>query len=149
MSCMKFLEIPDFSLTRFEKFISKDQSTGCWNWDGCLNQKGYDMFNINNHAYMSHRVAYTKFKNKIAAGKVLDHKCRNRKCVNPDHLREVSPKINALENSLGASAINNNRTHCKKGHEFTKENTRITLVKTGKGVMRQCRACAKVRGYGN
>jgi transcription elongation factor Elf1 len=70
---------------------------------------------------------------------VLDHICRNRACVNPGHLRVVTPKQNVLENSLGRTAINKCKTHCPKGHPFDDENTFRA------GTQRQCRECGRIR----
>lgn len=66
----------------------------------------------------------------------IDHRCRTKACCNVDHLRVVTPRVNALENSVGHAATNAAKTHCKKGHKFTPKNTRIT----NKGG-RECRQC--------
>lgn len=72
----------------------------------------------------------------IPQGLHLDHLCRNTRCVNPDHLEPVTPKVN---NSRGfsPSAKRGKMTQCKNGHEFTDANTRID--KMGRRCCRQCR----------
>jgi hypothetical protein len=65
--------------------------------------------------------------------------CPHRPCVNPFHLDAVPPSVNTLRGN-GPSALNSRKTHCKNGHEFTPQNTRITR----KG-HRWCRACDRAR----
>jgi hypothetical protein len=67
---------------------------------------------------------------------VLDHICRNRKCVNSEHLKEVTPRENALYNSNGVSALCFKKTHCLRGHKLSPENIRTN--KAGR-VCRECR----------
>lgn len=90
---------------------------------------------------MAHRVAWELANaEEIPAGLYVDHMCRNRRCVNPDHLRVVTPRVNATENNVGPSAANAARTHCVNGHEFTLENTYVH----GPG-WRKCRTCLAAR----
>jgi hypothetical protein len=67
--------------------------------------------------------------------------CRNRACVNPNHLRQVTPKINTIENSNSIQAINSKKTHCKRGHSLTGYN----LLKQSDNY-RRCRKCFNMRG---
>jgi hypothetical protein len=71
--------------------------TGCWNWTGALNEDGYGQETVKaSHtksglsSVKAHRMMYQKKYGPIPAGLVLDHKCRNTKCVNPDHLEPVT-----------------------------------------------------------
>ena len=75
---------------------------------------------------------------KISSSKQVDHLCKNRKCVNPDHLEVISGKENTLR-GMGPTAINARRTHCVNGHEFTPENT---YIRPDDGA-RDCRTCAR------
>lgn len=59
----------------------------------------------------------------IPRKKMVDHRCRVRACCNPHHLRVVTAKVNATENSIGFAAVNKAKTHCLKGHCFDKKNT--------------------------
>ena len=122
--------------TNEERFFKKVKKTAyCWEWLGCKNGTGYGWFGMNKEIMGAHRASYELFVGKIPKGMTIDHKCRNRSCVNPKHLRVMSFKENnAIGNS--PSAINARKTHCKRGHEFTKENTYINQ----KGE-RHCRTC--------
>lgn len=111
------------------RFLSKVRTTigGCWNWTGHTHSKeGYGHLRHKGKKILAHRFSFELHGNRLEPGMVIDHICRNRLCVNPKHLRMVTREINSLENSIGASAINAQKTHCPRGHElvaayFTKE----------------------------
>ncbi len=124
-------EIPRFeNHERFLKFIGV--SGECWEWQGSITEDGYGRFHIIDGDYPAHRVSFSIFKHSPSEFLVIDHVCRNRSCVNPEHLREVTENTNTLENSLSGAAINKNKTVCIRGHEFY-------LLPGGK---RRCRVCA-------
>jgi hypothetical protein len=113
----------------------------CLIWQGAKDAKGYGKtgFVINGikKNWMVHRLEWTKKNGPIPDGLMIDHRCRNRACANPLHLRLVTSRQNALENNIGGkAAINAAKTHCYRGHEFTPENTR-----RDKNGDRQCRTC--------
>lgn len=121
-------------------FFSKVEITSdCWNWKGLINEKGYGQLWLNGKRYLAHRISFKLFNGELIEGLVIDHKCRNRACVNPDHIRQVTRTINAIENSISLGAINKYRTHCKSGHELTGKN--LYLYRGH----RECRACKKRR----
>lgn len=128
---------------RFFKYIAVNSKNGCWVWTGSLT-KGYEsfVFCINKKAktFRAHRVSYSIFKSTDIHGLVIDHICRNRSCVNPDHLRAVSTRENVLENSEGVAATNSKKTHCPKGHEYDQKNT---VIYNGK---RYCNSCRSSKG---
>ena len=91
----------------------------CWTWTSAHNGFGYGQISINDKTYLSHRISYQLYKGSIPDGLELDHLCSNNMCVNPDHLEPVTHTEN-----MRRSAINKKpTTHCKQGHEYTKENT--------------------------
>ncbi len=84
---------------------------------------------------MAHRIFYTLFKGDVPEDMALDHLCRNRRCVNPDHLEIVTLVENVMRGQ-SQHAINARKTHCKHGHGFTKTNTGTTYIGT-----RYCLKC--------
>lgn len=111
-------------------------NTPCWDWPGRLWDSGYGVVQKNSKSLRAHRVVYEAAKGKIPDGKVLDHLCRNRRCVNPDHLEPVTLSENILRGE-SPTAINARKTHCDNGHEFTDENTRVYRG------YRICKICAR------
>ena len=98
---------------------------GCWVWDRWKCHQGYGRASIgggSTKTVVAHRVAYEVFVGPIPEGLTLDHLCRNRACVNPYHMDPVTHRVNILRGE-GACARNARKTHCKRGHEFTPENT--------------------------
>lgn len=68
-----------------EDFLSRvDTSGDCWAWTGGKYATGYGC--IGRHGY-AHRVSYELHVGPIPDGMIIDHRCRNRACVNPAHLR--------------------------------------------------------------
>lgn len=67
-----------------------DQSTGCWNYTGATDEKGYALTTYNGRAKRVHIINYEEKYGPTPAGLELDHLCRNRLCVNPDHLEPVT-----------------------------------------------------------
>jgi hypothetical protein len=135
---------------RIAEGVLVDAVTGCWNWQRRRLPNGYGMLSVGQrskgekkNAY-SHRVSYEAHVGPIPIGKELDHLCRNRCCCNPAHLEPVTRSENTLRGDGPAmlSRVNGSKTHCKKGHEFTPENTQ--LRPTGG---RTCLACRRARPY--
>lgn len=118
-------------LERFHAKYEVDSTTGCWRWFATLDRGGYSHFTIPARRHISgHRFAYMALVGPIPLGLELDHLCHNTACVNPGHLEPVT----RAENMRRRYA---RMTHCKRGHEFTPENTY-----TGVG-RRSCRTCQR------
>lgn len=93
-------------------------SMGCWLWQGPLDKDGYGMFYLRRKNRRAHRVGWYSRFGEVPVGKIVDHSCGIRHCVNPSHLRLQTVRQNALENSRGLGAINARKTHCPAGHEY-------------------------------
>jgi hypothetical protein len=110
------------ALTRFWSRVDREAPLGCWDWVAGKLSSGYGSFRTGNRAHVAHRYAYEALIGPIPDGLQLDHLCRNRSCVNPDHLEVVTQRVN-LARGVSPPAINARKTHCSRGHEFTDENT--------------------------
>ena len=95
-----------------------DEKTDCWNWKRLNKTLGYGVININGKPVFAHRLMYEKTGRKIPDNLELDHLCRNRACVNPDHLEAVTHKENIARSPIHISVIRRSKTHCKWGHSF-------------------------------
>lgn len=117
------------------RFISKvliDLNTGCWNWTASIDKGGYGRFRIAGEWGFAHRYA-----NQTPENMHTDHLCRNRCCVNPDHLETVTNIENVNRGLTGKiNHRNSKKTHCTQGHEYTEENTIVTVEG-----WRRCRTC--------
>lgn len=110
----------------------------CWIWQKQLSPEGYGRFRVEGEKVFAHIFSYNLFIGPVPDGLELDHTCRVRSCVNPDHLKSVTHRVNTLR-GIGPTAVNARKTHCNNNHKFTPENTRIAQGK------RHCRACARLR----
>jgi hypothetical protein len=127
------------TLCRFMEKVTFAQD-GCWLWTGSLKGDGYGSFNDQStNIHSAHRWAFAHIGvyRPLVDGLTLDHLCRVRACVNPDHLQQVTHAEN-VRRSIGM----NLRTHCEKAcHEFTPENTGWQAG----GTKRFCRQCKRER----
>lgn len=123
---------------RFDKFLDRIVTDGeCIIFTGTKSPQGYGSFQSANRVRMqAHRISYQVFVGPLIDGLVIDHICRNRLCVRPDHLRQVTHQVNILA-GVGATAVHAKKTHCVNGHEYTTENTH----RTRHG--RACKICRK------
>lgn len=126
-----------------ERFFEKVEITeGCWLWQGTINEAGYGLITSGGkygRNLRAHRIAYETLVGPIPDCLTLDHLCRVRHCVNPDHLEPVTLRENVLRGE-GSSAQYARRTHCPNGHEYNAVNTRYRA----NGV-RDCRICDRIR----
>lgn len=137
---------------RFWAKVSKDTiGTGCWEWTGATNNHGYgsiwEVRDGKGHIAVAHRVSWKLAGRELPGwknetGLVLDHMCRNPRCVNPDHLRIVTYRDNSRVNSGSPHAINSQMTHCKKcGNAYAGENLAIVRGYDKKKRPIQTRTC--------
>lgn len=120
--------------------------SGCWLWEGRLDRDGYGVFwaRVGGGRPLgpqAHRVSYQLLVGPIPVGLVIDHTCKVKACICPDHLEPVTNHENVVVRGSGPSAINARKTHCLRGHEFNEDNT--YWYKDGRA--RSCKACQKLR----
>lgn len=109
-----------------------DFTDTCWNWTRFLSG-GYGFFYEEGVQTRVHRVAYKWWVGELCEGMVIDHLCKNKKCVNPEHLEQVTSREN-IYRVYGSTA-----THCPMGH------SRAAQIKHVRGDS-NCWKCAKIRG---
>jgi hypothetical protein len=123
---------------RYDAAVIRNER-GCWGWRRRVNSEpGYPHL-VKGHGtkiYM-HRFSYEIHVGPIPDGMWVLHHCDNKICTRPDHLYlgdqfDNGGDIRARETSL--------KTHCRRGHEKTPENTYVRIDKKGY-VCRYCRAC--------
>lgn len=118
-----------------KRFIAKILKTdSCWLWQGQIIEQGYGRFWDGNNKAASHRFSYELFIGSIPIGLQIDHLCRNRACVNPDHLEAVTQTENTKRGLHGILT-----TNCPKGHPYDTANT--IYQKDGH---RRCRECKRI-----
>lgn len=127
-------------LTDRERFAGKylvDAATGCWCWTGALDRDGYGaQFRVGSRTdgtrrhVKPHRWIFAHERGPIPDGMVIDHLCRNRRCVNPHHMEAVTPATNH------ARGLRAQRALCPRGHAIAGRNA----VKRKGGA--RCRICS-------
>lgn len=125
------MNVTDLPPNMQSKIVVTD--TGCWQWTGALNSRGYGQVGVNGVSKSTHRVAYELLVGPIPAELQIDHLCRNTRCCYPIHLEPVT----ALENNQRRPDVH--KTHCVNGHELTEQNTILKMAGTSK--IRNCRTC--------
>lgn len=110
--------------------------SGCWLWIGTLASHGYGRLYVEGKDTYAHRTMYEVFVEPIGQGLTIDHLCRVRRCVNPDHLEPVTVGVNVLRGN-SVSGINLRKTHCVHGHKFDDANT--YMRPNGDRNCRECR----------
>jgi HNH endonuclease len=107
-----------------------DLVTHCWLWQGYKDARGYgkasgEYVSGTIEKISAHRLSYMLFVGPIPEGMQIDHLCRVRHCVNPEHLEVVTPYENYLRGTRGATGPRprHAKAHCKYGHPYNEENT--------------------------
>ena len=134
---------------RFWSKVDTDGSTvhpdlgKCWLWRASRDRSGYGRFKAATGVVGAHRVAYELLVGPIPDGLTLDHLCRVRHCVNPEHLEPVTHRENTLRGT-GPTAENARKTHCLRGHALTHGRRCMTCARNrSKAYLRKPEARAK------
>lgn len=114
--------------------------TGCWEWTGFCDRKGYaKIWNPGGNQY-AHVVMYQLRVGPVPAGWEVDHLCNNTSCVRPTHLEAVTGAENTRRRDERLGNPSARKDHCKNGHPFSGDNLFINT----KG-HRVCRACSRAK----
>lgn len=132
-------EVPVVDVKFIEQRTSPEPNTGCWLWVGAPNSSGYAQVSVDGRKVTAHRLSYVAHHGPIVATVELDHRCRQRGCVNPDHLEPVAPRVN-WERGHSPSRLNARKTHCRRGHLLSPDNIYLRPRST-KAAPRECLAC--------
>lgn len=123
--------------------ISPEPNSGCWIWTGCEVRAGvgYGKAFWCGKQYRAHRLVYEILRGPISDGLTIDHLCRVRCCVNPDHLEPVSIQEN-IQRGVRYRYFSpdlNPQTHCWRGHPLLGDN--LYIKTNGR---RRCQACHRI-----
>ena len=126
----------DQALARFLSYVNRTET--CWLWTGAtVRREGYAIFSYLNRCVSAHRWFYEQEKGLVPKHLTLDHLCRVRHCVNPDHLEIVTRGENVRRGLKGILT-----THCPQGHPYDEANTYWSKVRING---RSCRRCHRER----
>lgn len=141
MADLPFTESIEKLKARLMPRVGQPMDGGCLPWMGGLRSNGYGTFAIKSGGRWTqttaHRAAYRVFCGEIPDGFEVDHLCRNRRCINPDHLEAVPMEENRRRRNAA-------KTHCPQGHPYTSANTRMQGDSDGY-LTRVCRTCERAR----
>lgn len=131
-------------IDRFLNKVSPEPNSGCWLWDASLRPDGYGQFSYKRRPRLAHRFSYEIYVGPIPPDLELDHKCRVRSCVNPDHLEPVTHRENIIRSPLVRKNGDEwrRKTHCINGHPLSGDNLGY---KDANKRHRRCKQCARDR----
>lgn len=129
----------------YERFFAKvskgSEPSDCWIWLGAVGSKGYGRFWVDGRMIPAHRYSY-----ELAHGTTMRndlngcHSCDTPRCVNPAHIWPGTQKDNMLDAAKkGRLFVPPRKSHCKRGHALTSENTRAV-----RGGGRCCIICQRM-----
>lgn len=121
---------------RISRKLTVDPITGCWIHSVSPGNDGYARIHLKDGCAPIHRIVFQSCNGPIPDGMEIDHLCRNRACVRPDHLQLVTHREN-VRRGVSRIAKQMARSRCLRGHEFSKV--------TSRG--RVCMECARLRHH--
>jgi hypothetical protein len=121
------------AMDRFMDRVAHEPNTGCWLWSGTATVDGYGVVEVRGKKLYAHRVSYEWFCGPIPERLTIDHLCRVRCCVNPEHLEPVTN----VENVKRAAAANR-PSQCRAGHPYDEANSAFYKGR------RKCKECNRL-----
>lgn len=121
-----------------DRIFARTLVADCWLWQGSVTHGGYAKVSVSRKEWrLGHRIVWQEMVGPIPEHLVIDHLCRVRNCLNPDHMELVTPG----ENVRRGRNQYFKKSHCANGHEFTLENT---YIRQNKPNWRYCRTCNRI-----
>lgn len=118
--------------------LVRDKLSECWTWTGYVDPKGYGWISVSGKMHRAHTRSYLWERGPVPEGLELDHLCRTRHCVRPDHLEAVPHTVNILR-GLSQASKNARKLTCPRGHAYD-------VIRRGRlGKVRGCRTCERAR----
>ena len=129
-----------------ELFWEKVEKTdNCWSWTAATDKDGYGVWSVRLQGkpkqFRAHRLSYYLAGNDLDEKLTIDHLCKNKACLRPSHLEQVSIR----ENIKRSSSFNGLKTRCKNGHPFSDDNTYV--YNSRKRNCRKCHAASEMARY--
>lgn len=128
-------------IARYWLRVDKRDPHECWPWTRGRTKAGYGQFYLRGRREYAHRVGFLIANGWLPAETL--HSCDNPPCQNPAHLLDGTHVDNVMDMYAKGRArvgvFQRSRTHCKNGHPFTPENTRVYI--RGGTERRACRRC--------
>lgn len=131
---------PNQMILKFE-YYKRITDSGCWLWTGAVTSSGYGDVRYNGEKWQVHRLSVYLYKpTQYTTFGLVCHTCNTSRCFNPEHLYMGTASSNQLDFVKTGAHHLASKKFCKRGHEFTQENTRV--LSTGN---RSCIQCEKMR----
>lgn len=153
----RYRHIPPLSDAFRARFVEQidrrpQHADACWEWQGVRSPNGYgraDYYDSDLRLSVTtsaHRLAWAVITGTAPEpDQDVDHRCGNRLCCRPSHLRLMDHRGNVLRSATSPAAVNARKDVCINGHPITEGHPNVRLLRTARGVTRECITCANER----